>query len=78
MEAVYVPKERNRVAGNDLREVAARYITNGRYNPMRSAVIAEEYKQDTERKQKRRIEGSKKQAMIFNNFDDLIENKIKF
>lgn len=78
MEAVYVPKERNRIAGNDLREVAARYITNGRYNPMRSAVIAEEYKQGMERKQKRRVQSSKEQSMIFNNFDDLIENKIKF
>lgn len=76
METVYVPKARK--ASTDLRESAAKYITNGRYNPMRSAVIAEEYKQKRQEVDKKRIARSQEQAMIFSNFHDLIKTKIRY
>lgn len=77
MEAVYVPQQRSS-AGTNLREAAAKYITNGRYNPMHSVVIAEEYKQRREQADKKRRDRSKEQSMIFSDFNDLIKSKIRY
>ena len=77
MEAVYVPT-RNNKTGTDLKENAAKYFTNGRYNPMRSAVIAEEYKEKREKMLKKRRDALEINSLFATNIFNGLKTNLRY
>lgn len=78
MEAVYVPQVRDRNTGSNLRELATSYLTNGRYDPRKSDVRAEEYKQSRNARLKKRMEVGKHNAMVFDGLITIMKAKIRY
>lgn len=75
MSLVYVPRGTNRKSKAHLAEVAAKYLTNGRYDQRKSDMVAITHKENigkTQRNQAVLRRELRKSAIVFMNFEQLI------
>jgi hypothetical protein len=73
----HVPKTIKRSPA-DLRASADAYLTNGRYDPRKSAMIAEEYRKKRLSIEDRRAVRAKETVTLFNNVSELIKTKVRY